>query len=297
MKAADIAFINQEVPLAGEVGAYPMLSAPVDLAPALKESGFNVVNLATNHSMDMRKAGLLKSIDCFKSRGFEAILGAFDTEEASRDHIIIEKQGIKIGFLSYTYGLNGYKLPSDMPWMVALIDEEKIEADMASLRPECDLLVVSMHWGEEYSHSPSAEQKDLAQKLCLWGADIIIGTHPHVLQPAEIITDENGHSCYCAYSIGNYVSGQLRRARMLGGLLEVEVEMKHTGEIISISGGILPVVTHYGPGQKGYEIMSLWDYTDELGASHGVNAKDGKMTVKYLTELAEKVLGDHMLRG
>ena len=133
---SDIAFVNQEVMLTGEVSAYPNLAAPGENADALIGAGFNVINLATNHTLDKGVKGLEACLENVHARPFDAVLGAFRTEEESTSRCVLEKQGIRFGFLSYTYGLNGYQLPADKQWMISLIDEVKIKADLAALRPE-----------------------------------------------------------------------------------------------------------------------------------------------------------------
>lgn len=288
---SDIAFINQEVMLTGEVSAYPNLAAPAENADALIRAGFNVVNLATNHSLDKGVKGLEACLENIHARDFEAVLGAFRTEEESTQLCILEKQGIRFGFLSYTYGLNGYQLPSDKSWKIALIDEEKIRADLAAIRPECDYLIVSMHWGNEYQTAENDEQVALAQLLCDGGADLIIGTHPHVLQPMKWLESADGHRTLCAYSLGNFVSNQHKRVTMLGGILEVELLFDQDGTLLeTTSAGVIPTVTHY---QKGYyTIYQLSEYTDELAGVHAIRNYETPFNLEYLSGLSEKILGD-----
>lgn len=293
---ADLAFINEEVPLAGEVGAYPNLSAPTDVAAALKETGFNIVNLATNHSLDKGQQGLLTSLEALDAQNFDAVLGCFATQEEAQDAIVVEKQGVTFGFLSYTYGTNGIPLPSDKPWMVSLIDEQKMESDMAALRPQCDVLIVSMHWGIEYQLTPSDEQRALAQQLADWGADIIIGTHPHVLQPMEMLTRQDGGQTLCVYSLGNFVSGQHKMDTMLGGMLWCELVFAPGEEGFTFeNAGVMPVVTHYEGNGRNFDIIPLSDYTPELAEKHGIANYESSATVEYFNDLATRVLGEHVL--
>ncbi len=288
---SDIAFINQEVMLTGEVSAYPNLAAPAENADALIGAGFNVINLASNHSLDKGMKGLEACLENVHARPFDAVLGAFRTEEESRQLCILEKQGIRFGFLSYTYGLNGYQLPSDKPWKVALIDEAKIIADLAAIRPECDYLIVSMHWGNEYQTKESDYQNELAQVLCDGGADLIIGTHPHVLQHMEWLEGEDGHKTLCAYSLGNFVSNQHKRATMLGGILEVELQFDRDRTLLeTTSAGVIPTVTHYKKGY--YTIYQLSEYNDELASAHAIKNYETPFNMTYLTELSAKILGE-----
>ncbi len=292
----DIAFINQEVPLAGEVGAYPSLSAPTDLAQGLKQSGFNVVNHATNHALDKGQEGLLTSLEALRAQGFDAVLGCYSSEEEASAQVILEKQGITFGFLSYTYGTNGIPLPQDKPWLVSLIDEEKIESDMAALRPKCDVLIVSLHWGNEYQLTPSDDQKALGQKVADWGADIIIGHHPHVLQPMTMLERADGGQTLCVYSLGNLVSGQHKMDTMLGGMLWCELVFTPGQDGFSFEkAGIVPLVTHYEGTGRNFAIIPLSDYTPELAEKHGIANYEGRASVEYFEDLATRVLGDNML--
>ena len=291
---SDIAFINQEVMLTGEASAYPNLAAPTENADALIDAGFNVINLATNHTLDKGVSGLETCLETVHARPFDAVLGAFRTEEESTQLCILEKQGIRFGFLSYTYGLNGYQLPSDKQWKIALIDETKIQNDLAAIRPECDYLIVSMHWGNEYQTTESSYQNELAQLLCDGGVDLIIGTHPHVLQPMKWLEREDGHKTLCAYSLGNFVSNQHKRATMLGGILEVELLFEEDGTLKEIaSAGVIPTVTHYKKGH--YTIYQLSEYTDELAAEHGMQGYETPFNMTYLAELSNKILGENAI--
>lgn len=294
IEGSDIAFINQEVMLTGEASAYPNLAAPTENADALIDAGFNVINLATNHTLDKGVSGLETCLETVYARPFDAVLGAFRTEEESTQLCILEKQGIRFGFLSYTYGLNGYRLPSDKQWKIALIDETKIQNDLAAIRPECDYLIVSMHWGNEYQTTESSYQNELAQLLCDGGADLIIGTHPHVLQPMKWLEREDGHKTLCAYSLGNFVSNQHKRATMLGGILEVELLFEEDGTLKEIaSAGVIPTVTHYKKGH--YTIYQLSEYTDELAAEHGMQGYETPFNMTYLAELSNKILGENAI--
>ena len=292
---SDLAFVNQEVMLTGEVSAYPNLASPAEAADALIGAGFNVVNLATNHTLDKGVKGLEACLENVHARSFDAVLGAFRTEEESTQLCIVEKQGIRFGFLSYTYGLNGYQLPADKQWKIALIDEDKIRADLAAIRPECDYLIVSMHWGNEYQTTESSYQNQLAQLLCDGGADLIIGTHPHVLQPMEWLEREDGHRTLCIYSLGNFISGQHKRPTMLGGILEVELLFDPDGSLLeTVSAGVIPAVTHYKSG-GGYTVYPLREYTAELAAEHGVKKYESALTLDYLNNLTQEILGENAI--
>ena len=175
-----------------------------------------------------------------------------------------------------------------------MIDEEKIQNDLAAIRSECDYLIVSMHWGNEYQTTENDRQNELAQLLCDGGADMIIGTHPHVLQPMEWLEREDGHKTLCAYSLGNFISNQHKKATMLGGILEVELLFDQDGTLLeTASAGVIPVVTHYKKGH--YTIYQLSEYNDDLAAMHGMQGYETPFNMAYLTGLSDKILGENAI--
>ena len=303
LKGSDIAFVNQEVMLTGEVYNYPRFAAPYEVADALKDAGFNVVNLATNHTMDRGVEGLEKCIKAVDARDFDAVLGVFATEEASQAPILLEKQGVTFGFLSYTYGLNGIPGPKGKPWMISVLSETdgaannaRITAEVEALRPLCDYLIVSMHWGVEYTHTPTKTQKSQAALLAELGVDLVIGHHPHVVQPLEWIEAEDGHQMLCMYSLGNFVSNQQRYETMLGGFLEVNLTFDPVSlKLEATDAGVIPLVTHYS--NRKYTTYFLADYTDDLARVHGIERASTAFSVGYLDTLAKKVLGEMLVFG
>ena len=296
VKGSDIAFVNQEVMLTGEVSAYPRLAAPAEAADGLIAAGFNVVNLATNHTLDKGVDGLEACMENVAARDFDAVLGVHDSQEDADEPVIIEKQGVRIGFLSYTYDLNGFTLPEGKEYMVDLIDEPKMVKDLQRIRPLCDYLIVSMHWGAEYQHEPGAWQRQLGQLLCDGGADLIIGTHPHVLQPAEWLKSDSGHETLCVWSLGNFISGQHKSPTMVGGLLQMTVRFSPEHALLGVDDwGVAATVTHYDLGGGNYGVYALADYTEEQAANHGISSYDRAMSLSYAGELAQTVLGDALI--
>lgn len=291
IETADIAFVNQETPLASDiypVSSYPMFNTPQKVGIDLLSVGFDVVNQATNHSMDKGSAGAMSTIQFWKKQRDALMIGMYENEKDRDELKIIERNGIKIGFLSYTYGTNGLAIPKDKPYLVSLIDKELIEKDISNLKGQCDLIAVSMHWGSEYNMGVTDEQRQLAEYLTEQGADLIIGHHPHVIAPAQWIKSKNGNRAFCVYSLGNFLSSQDKRANMLGGMLMAKIKKEDNKAIIE-SAEILPIVTHYEKGWKNYKIYSLYDYTDELAKKHYVNGSDKPISVKYLKDTAKEI--------
>ena len=202
----DLAFYNQESILGGtELGLsdYPTFNSPWEFGDAMINSGFNLVSLANNHTMDRGEKAILNSCEYWKSKEDVLAVGSYCSKEDSEAIQIREKNGIKYTFLAYTYGTNGISVPQGKEYLVNLYSDEKVKNDIAKVRDKVDLLIVSMHWGTEYRTEPTEEQKREAEYLSSLGVDIIIGTHPHIIEPITYINDT-----LVIYSLGNFISAQ-----------------------------------------------------------------------------------------
>ncbi|MDR1618893.1 MAG: CapA family protein [Treponema sp.] len=297
IEGADLAFINQETVLGREsfgYSGYPRFNTPRILAQNLADAGFDIINQANNHIMDMGEAGVMDTIAAWDAVPGTVYLGIHRSpEEREGRHIIIEKNGIRVGFLAYTYGTNGLPLPGDKPYLVSLIERETMSREIGALRPLCDFLIVSMHWGEEYAPSPSAGQTALAEFLASREVDLVIGHHPHVLQPAAFLPRPGGGQMLCFYSLGNFMSSQRQASTMLGGLMYVKLS-KSGGNTALSGAGLIPVVTHYEPGPTGYRVYPLYQYSGDILKKHrlhqggtGLNAADfysvlNKLNIKII---------------
>ena len=202
----DLAFYNQGSILGGtELGLsdYPTFNSPWEFGDAMINSGFNLVSLANNHTMDRGEKAVLNSCEYWKSKEDVLAVGSYCSKEDSEAVQIKEKNGIKYTLLAYTYGTNGISVPQGKEYLVNLYSDEKVKNDIAKVRDKVDLLIVSMHWGTEYRTEPTEEQKREAEYLSSLGVDIIIGTHPHVIEPITYINDT-----LVIYSLGNFISAQ-----------------------------------------------------------------------------------------
>jgi poly-gamma-glutamate synthesis protein (capsule biosynthesis protein) len=223
VEKADIAFVNQETVFGGkELGfsGYPRFNTPKEAGEALMAAGFDVVNHATNHAMDKGEKAVFSTMDFWDTHPEIVYLGIHRSAEHQKRQVIVEKNNIKTGFLSYTYGTNGLPVPQSKPFLVSLIDTGIMAKEIDALRPNCDLLVVSMHWGIEYRQSPNAEQQQLAQFLADHKVDIIIGHHPHVLEGSGTLTGKTGNTTFCIYSLGNFISSRSKQLIKSGELSE-----------------------------------------------------------------------------
>lgn len=293
VKKADIAVINQETVLGGKslgYSGYPRFNSPTEIGDAVVKVGFNVVLHATNHSMDQGEKGLQNSLDYWKTKKGVTVLGANETEKEYNSVKVIEKNGIKIAMLNYTYGLNGLSLPKGREYMVDLLEKKKVKSDIAKAKKQADFVVVFPHWGTEYTYKPTAYQRDWTEIFSEAGVDLVIGAHPHVIEPVEWVTNSKGHRMLVYYSLGNFVSGQTEPERMLGGMAQVTITKKGNGEATISKAAVIPTVTHYNPSNSQYTVYKLSDYTKKLADSHRLRRKG--LSVSKLKSLAKQVFGD-----
>ena len=303
IKAADIALVNAETPIAGgEFGysGYPMFNTPEENAHALVGLGFDIINLANNHMLDKGEKGYKNHLDFWDAQPVLHIGGFRDRAdfEAVR---IYEKNGVSIAFLSYTYSTNGMVLPAGSEMVIPFIDSAVIERQIKAARPLADLLFVVMHWGEEDSFKSDSTQKSLAQMMADNGADVIIGMHPHVFQETVWLERAGGGRTLAVYSIGNLISGMLGAKNMIGGLLGFDIVKTANGAVTLENAQITPVMTHYGyqpgrtgpynpvyqfqNGRLGFQVYRFEDYTRELAAEHGVALFDSAFSYDYIKDL------------
>jgi len=224
LEEADIAIANLEVTLGGPpYKGYPQFSSPDELADAARKAGFDLFITANNHSLDRRKKGLERTLDVLKEKNI-IHTGTFKThEERQRQYpLVIEKNGIRIAILNYTYGTNGIRVQK--PNVVNYIDKEIIATDLKKVKnTDPDFIIVTLHWGLEYQRDENAGQAELATFIAENGADAIIGSHPHVVQPIkEIEIDQK--KVPVVYSLGNFISNQRKRYTDGGILFQISLE-------------------------------------------------------------------------
>ncbi len=222
IKSVDLAFGNLEVTLAGKpYKGYPQFSSPDELAIKLKEIGFDVLVTANNHSLDRRKKGLERTVRVLDSLEILHTGTFVDTVSRMNDYpLILEKNGFKIALLNYTYGTNG--IPTTKPNIVNRIDTAVMRIDLLKAKEfKPDIIISFLHWGNEYQPLPSSIQKNLAEFCFKNGSDLVIGAHPHVVQPMEWRKDKNQ---VVVYSLGNFVSGQRKRFTDGGAMVRIDLQ-------------------------------------------------------------------------
>ena len=293
----DISVIDQETVLGGsafEYSGYPTFNTPWEVGEAAIRAGFDVFNYATNHTMDMGWGGIENELAFFADNKEAVALGVNANEDDYNKITYYEKNGITFAMLNYTYGTNGIALPDDKPWCVNLLDKDKVTKDLKEAREHADFVIVFPHWGTEYSFEVSDYQEEYTKLFSDMGVDLVIGCHPHVIEPVKWVTNEStGKKMLVYYSLGNFISHQIDLENLLGGMAEVTIE-KRDGKTEITSAKFVPVVCHYNRNENGkfaFNVYKLGDYNDDLANTH---AQQGG-TVEYFTKLVNDVVDEEFI--
>jgi len=265
----DLAFYNQETILGGAgigLSHYPRFNSPYEVGDAFLDSGFNLVSLANNHTLDRGEQAIINSCNYWRSK--DAYVSGSYCSQNERDNIEIrEKNGIKYALLSYTTWTNGLKVPGGKQYYLNIYNKELVKKDIESVRDKVDLLMVSMHFGSEYTHTPTNRQKQIASYLADLDVDIIIGHHPHVVQPIEYIGDT-----LVIYSLGNFISAQRGVSRLTGLMVSLDVEKDNDTKKISFSNieaELLYTHSDYLKGSRtNFKVYPYTKLTEELLPNH-----------------------------
>lgn len=270
---SELRFYNQETILGGSslgLSNYPQFNSPQEVGDAFMDMGFNLVSLATNHTLDKGVSTGYKTIT--NSREYwdkqkNVIAAGSYTSSEQRDEVIVkEVNGIKYGLLAYTTYTNGLKIPKGKDYYVNVYDKDKVKNDIEKIRDKVDLLMVSMHWGVEYSHKVSSKQKEIAKYLSELGVDIIIGTHPHVVEPIEFIDNT-----LVIYSLGNFISAQVGVEKLTGLVAKVDITKTTKGEesTIKLSNPKADLVYTCKASQCGhFKVYKYSELTDKILSNH-----------------------------
>lgn len=227
-KDADLVVGNLETKLAGKAAGftgYPRFNAPDELARDLKWAGFNLLTTANNHALDRGPSGAIRTIQLLDGIGL-ANTGTYASKPANEKIFITKKNGIRIAVLNYTYGTNGYRPPAGREYLLKYLDRNRMKSDLAKARLQADFVVFFLHFGYEYETKPRAADRKLVDELFAGGADLVIGSHPHVVQPVEtktIIFEGKPKKVSVAYSLGNFVSAQTLPGTDKGLLYKVRI--------------------------------------------------------------------------
>lgn len=225
----DLKYYNQETIIGGKnlgVSTYPCFNSPDEIGDAMLDAGFNVVSLANNHTLDRGERAILYSTQNYWPTKEVMVAGSYDSFENRNKVQVREMNGIKYTLLSYTTNTNGIRIPSGKDYLVNKYSEEQVKKDIEMVRPYTDVIMVAMHWGEEYTATPVNSQKQIAQYLASLGVNVIIGTHPHVIEPIEFIGDT-----LVIYSLGNFISAQIGIDRLVGAMVSYDIVKKEDNSI------------------------------------------------------------------
>lgn len=260
MRNADITTANMEVPVAGpafELSGYPAFNSPPQIIDALNGAGVDIVNNATNHSMDRGTGGVEASTSNMRERGM-LYMGSFASPQDRATPRIIERNGLKVGFLAYTYGTNGIPVPAGEEYAVNFIDPDQMRADITALRDDVDVLIVNLHAGEEYEPLPVQAQIDAADTARNAGADFILGGHPHILEPFQRYP-ENEPGLGVWFSHGNFLHGQYDERTKYGGIGEYTITRRTDGTLSLDRIRFMPTYTVGMPHTADYSVIPLAD--------------------------------------
>ncbi len=298
---ADVRVINQETILVADeeqVSSFPAFGSPLAVGQAAVDAGFNVVTHASNHALDKGLDGIADTLAFWELHEDRVcMLGLHPSAEDQERVRSIEVDGVRIALVNCTEKLNFRRLPSSARYCVDVMkgfSRRALAERIGRARAEADFVVVFPHWGCEYLYEPIDSQRKWASFFADAGADLIIGTHPHVVQPVEWIERADGGRTLCYYSLGNFISCQVGAGTMLGALADVTLERAEDGVRIA-SHDIVPLVTHTDASYGHFTTYALADYTDEMAAENKIFAvveknRGIRVDVAYLTTLFDDIL-------
>ncbi|MBR5309478.1 MAG: CapA family protein [Clostridia bacterium] len=287
---ADIAFINQETVMDSNkpLSYYPTFNSPTQVGLDLLEVGYDVINIANNHMLDKGASGLESTIRFWKSQDC-LMIGGYENAEDYDTVRTLEKNGIKLSFLSYTYATNGITKGASSPLAIPYINDEDIIRQTVKAKSESEFVIASIHWGDEGAFKPNAEQQRVAQLLADCGVDVIIGHHPHVIQKVEWLTGKDGNRTLCVYSLGNFAAEQAYAYNMVGGIISFDIVSENDGRPVVENPVFIPTVYHFNSAFYKNTVYLMSDYTEELALGHGVRTYYGRafslpILKKYVTD-------------
>ena len=279
LSSSDFTVGNLETTFAGSkrgYSSYPQFNTPESLGLAIKDAGIDLVSTANNHSLDTGYSGIESTID-FLDQYKILHTGTYKSEEAQNQTTIAEIKGLKVAFLSFTYGTNGIPVPVGKEYCINLINDSFIIDRLNLAKQENpDIICVFMHWGEEYQLTPNSEQTRLANLLFDNGANIILGSHPHVLQKME-----NTDKGFVIYSLGNFVSGQVKENTRDSIILNLSITKKGTGEVTVDSAKYTPIYTYKsGASKKQYKVLDIKKALDNFNNGNKYITQNDYNTIK-----------------
>lgn len=292
---SDINIINQETPVGGTelgISSYPTFNSPYELGNAVLDMGFNVINHANNHVYDAGPHGVDNSMKFWQEKGVPVVgMHPWDSEDGYI--VYTEEKGVKIALMAYTYGTNS-GLADECGYAVNRMNYEKVSADLKEARANSELVILSLHFGDEYSHTPNEEQEKYVQLAAENNVDLLIGHHPHVIQKADLVLRADGEMMPVYYSLGNFISAQDSPARMIGGMARVKFSGTTDDMKLEIAG-FVPVINHYETNFSAIRNFVWSDYTMAHGENHGMASKG--FSYEYAENLITEIISPEFLKN
>lgn len=326
VELGDLRVINQETPLGGDNGyqasdvelkdvkpenrwgsyhGYAKFNSPDAVGHAAVKAGFNIVTMATNHILDHGLLAVQKSAEFWETNYPDIPVIGIHKDASSVDTVIIvEKNNIKFALLNYTYGVNEDGQMLSCPYATDILNEEKIRRDVAKAKQMADFVIVFPHWGTEYLLETDAMQKKYAQIFLDCEVDVVIGAHPHIVEPMEWLEKDNGHRMLVYYSLGNFISMFKNYQCQLEGMAYLKFEKNGDKKSI-VEGSVIPLVNHWKYDLKIYgfrnnfTVYALKDYTETIAKTHGcLHYKGGAgFSAAYMRQLANEIWGGFIKEG
>ncbi|WP_067726315.1 CapA family protein [Oceanobacillus damuensis] len=268
LSSATVTIANQETMIGGAslgLSAYPSFNSPHEVGDALKNTGIDVVTLANNHTLDRGETAIQSAISHWETIDM-MYTGAFkDKHDRDTLRIYETDEGIAVAFLSYTYGTNGIPVPEGKDHLVNVIDKKRIAEEISMAKEQADAIVLSLHFGNEYERMPNEKQKEIVQFAADQGVHAVLGHHPHVLQPTEWVTGEDGNNTFVAYSLGNFLSNQQDLYQRIGGIVTFSIKktLSGTDELIEVhSPKFMPTYVNFRSDWSEYKVLPMYTLTN-----------------------------------
>ena len=297
IKKADLAIVNQETILGGKelgVSGYPTFNGPYELGDAIANAGFDVVLQSNNHSLDRGKQGIYNCLNFWKKYPKIKTVGINTSEAQKKKLCIYKKNGIKVAILNYTYGTNGIPLPKGMPYAVNYLVKDEVINDIKRAEKEADFTIVCPHWGTEYYRGITDYQKAWSKIFVENGVDLVLGCHPHVIEPIRYVTDKKtGHKMLVYYSLGNFINSTMSDGRVgdryVGGLAKVKLKRGTDNKVRIAKYGVKATVMHNGGTKYGSRVYPLTQYTEELAKKNVMKAQDYMFSLEFCKNICNEV--------
>lgn len=307
---ADFGVMNQETPLVAsrEPSNWPLFNTPTELGDHMVDIGIKVFNHANNHILDQGVSGALETIQFWKDKADQGVVltGAYAGEEDFNEVKKHTVNGITFSYIGVTEYTNGNTMPADSELkLMNLADthqtreqvEQQIKEHIEAAKAESDVVCVFMHWQQECNTQITDGQRAFVEKLVAWGADVVYGSGPHVLQPIEYVDKPDGGKALVAYSLGNFISTEQKATNMCGGILDITYEKEYETDTVSIIDvTFIPTVTHYNSNYSDIRIIPFSEYSEELANQHGVRNYQSQFNYEFAKQTFNDIIGEEFLK-